>query len=129
MSKKCLFPLLFSLLLLPSCLNYESRYDGQWQLRTIESEGHVSEVDTVWYGFQTILFNYKIYDSRSGTYRSTTGYIDDYEKTKITLQMPDSDFIRFTDWKSSPRNFVVEHLSGSKLILSSDGKRYTFRKF
>ena len=130
MTKKLIPLLLITLAVsLTNCLNYESRYDGQWQLQTVEADGDLIKVDTVWYRFQTILFNYKVYDPHAGIYHDCSGFINEYNDKKVTIQLQDKSFLKYTDWTSDERTFDVERISGGKLVLSSDGKRYTFRKF
>ena len=41
---------------LVSCNKVEHKLEGKWQLKTVEANGVVQTVDTVWYNFQTSLF-------------------------------------------------------------------------
>ena len=52
---------------LVSCNKVEHKLEGKWQLKTVEANGVVQTVDTVWYNFQTSLFEYQLYD-RQRTY-------------------------------------------------------------
>ena len=38
---------------LVSCNKVEHKLEGKWQLKTVEANGVVQTVDTVWYNFQT----------------------------------------------------------------------------
>ena len=41
---------------LVSCIKVEHKLEGKWQLKTVEANGVVQTVDTVWYNFQPSLF-------------------------------------------------------------------------
>lgn len=119
---------LFIGFLLASCDSYTTEMEGKWQLERIESDNEISQVDTVWYNFQTSLFQYQIYDRKIGSYWTSQGF-NTYEKNKLVLQLFSEKILPYTDWDSTVRDFTVEKKSHNRLILSSEGKKYYFRRF
>lgn len=132
-----LFSILIIASLLASCSDDDNKkIIGKWQLRTVEYEGEVTKVDTVWYNFQSdMLFMYQLYDAASDSYIVQYGYrkyLDDNNlEMKFSQGYPfiDDTFLPYTDWKEMTRIFKILHIKGNKLILLSDDKTYTFRKF
>lgn len=106
----------------------EDELEGKWQLGSVEEDGVTQVVDTVWYNFQGSLFQYQLYNAASDSYSSSTGY-KDLTDDVLELELLSSSFISRTDWTDTKRTFYVEKCSSSKLILTSEGKTYTFRKF
>lgn len=124
---------LLAIFLWSACDSYTTEFEGKWQLAEIEYAGNVTPVDTVWYNFQTSLFQYQIYDRTTDQYLAVHGY-HTYENGILSLDLFQStederNFLERTDWDSAQRSFSVEEISREKLILSDDGKRYIFRKF
>lgn len=108
----------------------DDKLEGKWQIQQVEADGNVQKVDTIFYNFQTSLFQYQIYIPQSDTYIGRYGFKTLKGDNGLALELEaNSDFIQYTDWTSTERTFTIEEVTGSKLILSSDGKRYTFRKF
>ncbi len=121
------------LIALSACDTMSTDLEGKWQLNQIECGGEISAVDTVWYNFQTTLFQYQIYDRSSDRYRYSYGY-NFYEGDQLKLQLlsdphPVGEFLPYTDWHEVTRNFCVEKVTHKQLILSSEGKKYIFKKF
>lgn len=124
---------LLAIFLWSACDSHTTEFEGKWQLAEIEYAGNVTPVDTVWYNFQTSLFQYQIYDRTTDQYLAVHGY-HAYENGILSLDLFQStederNFLERTDWDSAQRSFSVEEISREKLILSDDGKRYIFRKF
>ncbi len=112
----------------------EDKLEGKWQLREVSVNGQVEKVDTVFYNFQTVLFMYQIYDKATDKYSHIYGFKTLEENNKLSLEMnspADSIpiFLLKTDWDSKIKDFVIDKVSGSQLILTSGAKRYTFRKY
>ena len=103
---------------LVSCNKVEHKLEGKWQLKTVEANGVVQTVDTVWYNFQTSLFEYQLYDPAKDVYRTNFGY-------KTSLEQ----FMRYTDWTSPKQTFTIEQSSVTNLVMSCEGRTYTFKKF
>lgn len=123
-----------SLFLLASCDKPERQLEGKWLLKEVEENGVVTPVDTVWYNFQTSLFQYQIYDRASDTYQVCYGYKVMNDEHSLDLELTFDyegvrDFLPLTDWDSAKRYFEIESLTGKELRLSGDGKRYLFSKF
>ena len=119
---------------LVACDKVEHTLDGKWQLETVEADGEIQVVDTVWYNFQTSLFQYQIYDRASDTYQVCYGYKVMNDEHSLDLELTFDyegvrDFLPLTDWDSAKRHFEIESLTGKELRLSGDGKRYHFSKF
>lgn len=112
----------------------EHKLEGKWQLQQVEADGEVIEADTVFYNFQNVLFMYQVYIPDSSKYVSQYGFNTLGEDNQLMLELahdprPADRFLRFTDWKSYKRTFTIEESNRKHLILNSEGKRYTFRKF
>ena len=111
----------------------ERQLEGKWQLKTVEQNGQIETVDTVWYNFQNSLFEYQVYVPTIDSVRNMYGYktlVDDQhlELELVSYFITIKDFLPLTDWSSPKRTFQIEESSGSRLTLSSEGKTYTFKK-
>jgi hypothetical protein len=124
-----------ALLFFASCSSdIGDRLEGKWQMREIEVDGKVQKVDTIYYNFQTSLFMYQIYRPANDTYGHCYGFKMMETKNQVLLELTDysvnvSKFLLQTDWESPSRRFIVEEVTEKRLVLKSDGKRYTFRRF
>ena len=115
----------------------EDKLMGKWQLKeVVTAEGDIQKVDTVWYNFQTSIFMYQIYDSsrEDYKYRKCYGYNKVEEEKQLWIQLisdphPVEEFLKYTDWSSAQRTFVIEKLTGKELVLSDNHTQYVFRKF
>jgi hypothetical protein len=108
----------------------DDKLDGKWQIQQIEADGTVQKIDTIFYNFQTSLFQYQLYDARTNTYPNRYGFKTIKGDKELLLQLETSDdFLKQTDWTSNERIFTIEKVTGKELILTGEGKRYTFRKF
>ena len=119
---------LFASFLLTACDSYTTDLEGKWQLERIESGNQISQVDTVWYNFQTSLFQYQLYNTTTQAYKTADGF-NTYEKGKLVLQLFSEGILPYTDWTSRERDFSVEIKGHNTLILSSEGKKYYFRRY
>lgn len=112
----------------------ERQLEGKWQLKTVEQNGQIETVDTVWYNFQNSLFEYQVYVPAIDSVRNMYGYktlVDDQhlELELVSYFITIKDFLPLTDWSSPKRTFQIEESTGSRLTLSSEGKTYTFKKY
>lgn len=112
----------------------EHKLEGKWQLQQVEADGEVIQADTVFYNFQNILFMYQVYIPDSNKYVLQHGFNTLGEDNQMTLEFSNDPrqaekFLPYTDWKSKTRTFIIEESNRKHLILNSEGKRYTFRKF
>ncbi|MDR0750312.1 MAG: lipocalin-like domain-containing protein [Tannerellaceae bacterium] len=109
----------------------DDKLEGKWQMQQTEANGNVQKTDTVFYNFQTSLFQYQLYDARTDTYPGRYGFKTIKGDNELFLQLETGDdFLKQTDWTSKERTFTIEKVTGRELILTGeDGKRYTFRKF
>ena len=112
----------------------ERQLEGKWQLKTVEQNGQIETVDTVWYNFQNSLFEYQVYVPAIDSVRNMYGYKTLVGDQHLELELVSyfitiKDFLPLTDWSSPKRTFQIEESSGSRLTLSSEGKTYTFKKY
>ena len=108
---------------------------GKWQLKTIETAGRLTPVDTVWYNFQSeSLFMFQIYHPDANTFSWMYGYKTQPGKNIIQLELINStiakeDFLPYTDWKGAVRSFTVDKINRKQLVLKGDDKTYSFDRF
>lgn len=114
------------------------RWNISWKgmaIETVEANGVVQTVDTVWYNFQTSLFEYQLYDPAKDVYRTNFGYKTLEGDTRLDLELvnyggtPLEQFMRYTDWTSPKQTFTIEQSSVTNLVMSCEGRTYTFKKF
>ncbi|MDR3309709.1 MAG: lipocalin-like domain-containing protein [Tannerella sp.] len=119
-----------------------SQLEGKWQLKTVERNGRVEAVDTVWYNFQSqSIFALQIYRPQEDTYILLYGFkkqTDDILSVEM-LNMAYTDLYDWpTDWANvkpeapngPQRSFSIIDLSARRLLLRSDeGYNYSFIKF
>ena len=129
----------FCVILFVSCSkDTESKLFGKWQLQKVEASGNVQNVDTVYFNFEHSLFMYQVYVTEIDSFRQFFFHQYGYntlegEKT-LLLELennpgPISKFLPYTDWDSSKQTYTIDKLESKQLILSREGKTYTFRKF
>ena len=119
------------------------KISGQWQLKTIEENGVVSQVDTVFYSFQracifaftVVLPNDENNANISYGYMETPSSDDEIFIAMDTTRRDDGslknivwNFKALSGWSEYYNRFKVESYTGKKLILSSEGKIYSFKK-
>ena len=112
----------------------ERQLEGKWQLKTVEQNGQIETVDTVWYNFQNSLFEYQVYVPAIDSVRNMYGYktlVDDQhlELELVSYFITIKDFLPITDWSAPKRTFQIEESTDSRLTLSSEGKTYIFKKY
>lgn len=121
--------LLLAVILFSACgpeLDY--KLEGKWQLKQVEASGEITPVDTVYYNFQNNYFMYQI--ANSSYYNGICyGYKTIQNDDNILLEINQRSFLPHTDWADTARVFSVELPSHSKLLLKSEGKTYTFKRF
>lgn len=112
----------------------EQKLEGKWQLKEVKQpEGLVERVDTVWYNFQTSLFEYQLYVPALDSMRNLYGYktlrgTDSLELELISYFNTTQNFLPLTDWSAPKRLFRIVEQRGNRLVLESDGKEYHFKK-
>ena len=112
----------------------EQTLEGKWQLKEVRrQEGLVERVDTVWYNFQTSLFEYQLYVPALDSMRNLYGFktllgADSLELELISYFNTTQDFLPLTDWSAPKRLFRIVEQRGDRLVLESDGKEYHFKK-
>lgn len=112
----------------------EQKLEGKWQLKEVKRpEGLVERVDTVWYNFQTSLFEYQLYVPALDSMRNLYGYktlrgADSLELELISYFNTTQNFLPLTDWSAPKRLFRIVEQRGNRLVLESDGKEYHFKK-
>ena len=103
---------------------------GKWQLKTVEKNGMVSPVDTVWYNFQSEpVFAIQIYSPQRDTLYMTKGVRMQADNV-ISIELESEFYIDLMDWDSANRSFTIDKVSRKNLVLlSEEGYRYSFIKF
>lgn len=125
----------FCVILFVSCSkDTESKLFGKWQLQKVEASGNVQNVDTVYFNFEHSLFMYQVYVTEIDSFRHQYGYNTLEGEKTLLLELendprPISKFQPYTDWDSSKQTYTIDKLESKQLILSREGKTYTFRKF
>ena len=112
----------------------EQKLEGKWQLKEVRrQEGLAERVDTVWYNFQTSLFEYQLYVPALDSMRNLYGYktllgADSLELELTSYFNTTQNFLPLTDWSAPKRLFRIVEQRGDRLVLESDGKEYHFKK-
>ena len=112
----------------------EHKLEGKWQLQQVEADGKVIQADTVFYNFQNVLFMYQVYIPSTDSFAIQHGFNTLKDDNQLILELTNvprmaTEYIKITDWKETVRTFTIEESNRKHLILNSEGKRYTFRKF
>ena len=126
-----LFVLLFGLLLLVACDNVTfSPLVGKWQLKTVEKNGEITQVDTVWYNFQSMsIFSLQIYKPAQDSYLQYEGLRTQEDKV-LSIKIFDEGVIQLSDWNNTSRSFTINSMNRRRLLLQSEeGFLYSFIKF
>ena len=123
--------ILFSLLVFVACDNVTfSPLVGKWQLKTVEKNGVIIPVDTVWYNFQsTSLFSLQVFNSQTGEYLAFEGTRTQKEDL-LSISLFFESCVDHSDWNSTNRSFLIVNSSRQRLLLKSEeGYLYSFIKF
>jgi hypothetical protein len=132
---------LSTILLFTACIDdIEHKIEGQWQLKTLEANGVISTVDTIFYNFMngrvfsiTVLKRsgqtINTWDSRddADTYY---GYVDELsdDKMLINIHSVNENFKAETGWNEDQRIFDILNVTNKNLILRYNEQIYTFKK-
>lgn len=122
----------FCVILFVSCSkDTESKLFGKWQLQKVEASGDVQNVDTVYFNFEHSLFMYQVYVTEIDSFRHQYGYntLEGEKTLLLELENNPGPIMPYTDWNSSKQTYTIDKLESKQLILSREGKTYTFRKF
>ena len=129
MKKYCF--ILFSFILCAACDDIpSSKLIGKWQMKTVEKNGVISSVDTVWYNFQSeSIFSVQVYFPQHDTIWFTTGLKTQIDNV-ITIEIEPGSYDGYIDWDNAFRSFSINKLNKKNLILlSEEGYTYSFIKF
>lgn len=119
------------LLFITTCNNVTfSPLVGKWQLKTIEKNGEIESVDTVWYNFQSkSIFSFQIYEPQQDRYRSYVGLRTQNDKV-VSIKLQDVAVVNLSDWSSVNRSFTIINMNKRRLLLQSEeGYFYSFNKY
>ena len=125
------FGLFIAFLLFMSCENVTfTPLVGKWQLNTVEKNGEVIAVDTVWYNFQSkSIFSLQIYSPQHDRFTVYVGMRTQKEKV-VSIDLNNETVVYYSDWNSDKRSFTIEESNRKRLILrSEEGYLYSFIKF
>jgi hypothetical protein len=108
----------------------KSKLAGKWQLKTVEKNGVITVVDTVWYNFQSeSLFLIQIYQPQTNNYAESFGFRTEKDGI-LKIEIRPEDTVELTDWTDRTRTFAIDKCKGKTLILrSEEGYIYLFNKF
>ncbi|MDR1122102.1 MAG: hypothetical protein LBM08_14480 [Dysgonamonadaceae bacterium] len=110
-----------------------NRIEGQWQLKTIEENGIVSPVDTIFYSFmRERVFSCTLLLNPDESY-IWYGYIDALSDQQMQLSLDWNNYYTTTgkvesEGGSQQRIFDILHLGGNYLTLFSNDITYSFKK-
>lgn len=128
------------LLLVFSCekIYVNGDLDGMWRMQSVESVDGVVRPDSVFYSFQRHLVMMGIYSEVGHPKNMYMGCFT-YENDLITMdnfyRYPGADSVSVPEELenlyiySDTMRFAVEHLGSDALVLSSNGMKYSFRKW
>ena len=125
------FGLFIAFLLFISCENVTfSPLVGKWQLKSVEKNGELVTVDTVWYNFQSkSIFGLQIYFPQDDKYSLYIGMRTQKDNV-VSIDMDDETIVYYFDWSSDKRSFTIEKSNRRRLELrSEEGYLYSFTKF
>jgi hypothetical protein len=129
-------PLLVLLLLWQAACSdgINDKLEGKWQLQQVETGGRKEKADTLFFNFQTSLFMYQIYHPGADTFSHCYGFKVMETTNQVKLELTGysislNKFLPQTDWTSPQRRYIIEQITDNRLVLNSEDKRYTFRKF
>ena len=102
---------------------------GKWQLKTIEKNGVITPVDTVWYNFQSeSVFSVQVFVAQEDTVWMTTG-MKTQKDNVLTIEIEEGSYTGYLDWSNAIRSFSIEKLNKKNMILISEEEKYSFIKF
>ena len=141
--KKNILLLGFYVIFFLSCSDeISTQINGQWQLKTIEEEGVISPVDTVFYAFQRgAIFSFTILNPNSNIESFVSyGYVTFPAEDKMTISMDTSwnengyfwnihsEFLKHSGWSGYDMMFNVKEINNKWLVIESENKTYTLKK-
>jgi len=108
----------------------DSQLPGKWHLKTVDKNGLVSKVDTIWYNFQSeSVFALQFYISHIDQYVTLYG-MKVQNKNNISIELISDAYLDEIDWNSRNRTFTIETLNNKLLTLKSqEGYIYSFIRF
>lgn len=103
---------------------------GKWQLKSVEKNGVMAAVDTVWYNFQSqSIFSFQIYEKQNDRYLYFIGMRTQEDKV-VSIEILNELIVNNSDWDSIRRSFTIDNVNRKRLILrSEEGYLYSFIKF
>ncbi len=141
----CLFPVLLFSCGYPVDFYKDYKFDGMWQLKTVQYEdangNEVSvNVDTIYYSFQReIMFSLTVLVTPEQAEYPFYGYVDILSDDKVRLTADNKNnsenrmklFLEYSGWSAPSVDFEVIKYNKSDLILFDAGneKTYTLKKF
>ena len=127
-----------------SCSNdVGHQMNGQWLLKTINENGTISQVDTVFYSFQRgSIFSFTTFLPETNQEETTVsyGYVTLPSEKEMFIAMDTSRyspnyfknispyFLQLSGWDNYYQLFRIEFINNDNMILSIKGKIYTFKK-
>lgn len=129
---KWIFLIWTVILLLTACDNSVTtpKLVGKWQLKTVEKNGEITSVDTVWYNFQSeSIFSLQVYVPQRDTILVIIGMKEQSDDV-LSIKLDSRTYIEYSDWDGVNRIFTIDKLSRKSLTLrSEEDYYYVFHKF
>ncbi len=114
--------------------------NGQWQLKTVDENGVSTKVDTIFYSFQRgSIFSFTTLVNENEAWISY-GYVNVLSDNQLLISMDTTknadgnyqiithNFKELSGWNNLYNTFMVESIDGKNMVLSSEGKIYSFKK-
>lgn len=118
-----------------ACEEGKDGLEGKWQLRKMQYDDKVVQVDTVYYNFQFGVFKLQAVNHIPSVLNETVGSYNIVEDTiKMNIEPSFASNLtalkRYYDWDGPSENFRIVKQSASSLhLLRKDDVLFIFRKF
>jgi hypothetical protein len=116
-----------------SCTDDEFQLKNKWQLREYCTDGTVTKVDSIFYGFQKGSFMAICIDENAANRVFYGNYF--LKDGELSIKLLD-DYIhnnryydKFFGWSAGERTFQIEEISSSRMRLNYEGTVSIFRKY
>lgn len=119
----------------------DSKINGFWQLKTIEENGVINNVDTVFYGFQRgAVFSYTLLLPGPIESIMSYGYVSFPSENEMAISLDTSrhesgyfinisgDFLNYSGWDDYHMTFDVKQIDNKYLVIAKGDKTFSFRR-
>ena len=121
----------------------DSKINGMWQLKTVEENGTISNVDTVFFGIQGgAVFSFTLLMPNDPLIESiqSYGYASFPSENEMMISMDTSkfengyfinisgDFLKYSGWDKYCMTFDVKQIDSKYLVISERNRTYSFNR-